>query len=132
MNERFRPGLDSFPGRAELLAVCEVADDPRELGAAVLTFKHDSAITTIRIEYTDDSLCITNMTTLPSSEQSKGYGKSSLGALLAWAKKQGFADVVATQVQYQSAGFWQACGFERVENSPTNDYRFVASGTAVE
>ncbi len=130
MTELFRPGFDSFPGKKALQAVCEVVDDLREQNASVFTFKYDIASTTIRIERAADSLVITNMTTLPSSEQAKGYGKASVQALLNWAAEHGFSEVTATQVQRESAGFWQNCGFVKIKNSPTNDYVFVPTGAA--
>jgi hypothetical protein len=85
-------------------------------------FKDGDAVTTIRIvlrdhNAPDSDLVITNMTTLPDVEKSKGYGSKAIAAILKWALDNNLRTVRATQINNpQSAKFWQKNGFVATDN----------------
>lgn len=90
-----------------------------------LSFNFGTATTTIKIniEENDTALVITNMTTLPDTEKSKGYGSQAVGTVIQWAKEQEFQKIVAAQVDNEdSERFWSNNGFKKVSNSKTGDF----------
>jgi predicted GNAT family N-acyltransferase len=114
---------------AALATVCDVSDDIMKVAnAKILTFLRGRARVTIRIAFEDEQsgadLVITNMTTLPDAERNLGNGSTCLSTLIHFAKRHGFENIQATQVQSQSEHFWQENGFVRLGN-PTNDYAYT-------
>jgi hypothetical protein len=103
-----------------------VADPMREQGAYVLKFPQEGAVSTIRIvlnDYSGADLVITNMTTLPHDQTSKGFGSDAVQKVLVWAETRGMKDIRAVQVQRQSEGFWERNGFSKMKDpNPTNDF----------
>lgn len=102
--------------------------DKHEREAYKLTFVCGSAITTIRVllqDYSGADLVITNMTTLPHSMKSRGFGTRALQTLLEWATEEGFTDIRAVQVQSLSETFWSKNGFTKCpEPNPCNDFKY--------
>ncbi len=79
-------------------------------GAGVTTLK-------INIEGKDnDEVVITNITTLPETEQGKGYAARAIATLVTWAEKNNFPKVIAAQVQDYTKDFWIKNGFSELPN----------------
>ena len=96
--------------------------------AYVLSFEFPGATTTIRIVLNDVSgaqLAITNMTTLPANQTSKGHGSNAITSLLAWAMQCDIDDIRAVQVQRSSERFWMRNSFVPMHNR-TNDFRHAS------
>ena len=112
-----------------LAEMCNVSYDMKsQANAKILTFLQGKARVTIRIVFEDEQsgadLLITNMTTLPDSQRNLGNGSICLSRLIHCAKRHGFEDIQATQVQNEAEGFWYNNGFEKVRCVP-NDFKYV-------
>lgn len=112
-----------------LAALCELKPD-REVKAHILTFRSGETTTTIRVVFDDRQsgaqMVITNMTTLPYSEQRKGFGSKALRALLECVHRFDIFHIQAVQVQRDSELFWVKNGFVKIGNI-TNDFRYSPS-----
>ncbi len=73
---------------------------------------------------TTSDVVITQMTTLPEAERSKGFGGRALAQVVAWATRNKLNEVRATQVGKGGAErFWRRNGFaECPEPNPTRDF----------
>ena len=98
-------------------------------------FRESNVVVSIFVTPFDDQsgadLAITNITTLPEEEKSKGHGTRALLKIIEWAKAQGYKSIKATQVQKtkEAGSFWMKNGFiyeDRPEND-TNDYIYKES-----
>lgn len=112
-----------------LAEMCDVSDDiMRQATARILTFTRGRARVTIRILFEDEQsgadILFTNMTTLPDEERNLGNGSICLSSVINCAKRFGFENIQATQVQAQSEEFWRASGFSKL-NNVTNDFRYT-------
>ena len=109
----------------ELSAHCVIKSDRLgSKGTYVLTFNFGRAVTTLRTQIAEtphSNLTITNMTTLPESERRHGHGTEALRILLYFARKGGYQDLYAVQVQKESESFWIKNGFVPCGNR-TNDF----------
>ncbi len=92
-------------------------------------FLHDlSAETHIRFRLmdwqTDSDVVITNIGTVPSSAQRKGFASQAVQEVIAWAKEKDLHEIRATQVSdpaYEK--FWEKNGFVRdAEPNDCGDY----------
>ena len=73
---------------------------------------------------------ITNMTTLPYEECSKGWGSKVVSYFLEWGRENGFKEIRATQVgNPRSEKFWEKNGFTVVpEPNDCGDWVYVFAG----
>ncbi len=126
--EAARPAIDALVAKLADYGLAVAPEDSREVGALpyIVEFREGDALTTIRIvlkdHNCDSDMVITNMTTLPHSEKSKGYGSKAIAAILEWATDNQLKTVRAIQVNNErSAHFWEKNGFIALENQ-TGDY----------
>ena len=121
---------DKAPTDIDMWSVegAEVAPGERNPNAHTLRFRSEESgtLTTIQVlqnDYSGSDLVITNMTTLPPTERSKGHGAQAVSNLLAFAKSNGMKEVRASQVQPQSEAFWMKRGFHKEPGeNPTNNF----------
>lgn len=118
----------------ELERICDVSGDVlRVANANIFSFIRGRARVTIRVLFDDEQsgadLVITNMTTLPDAEKNLGNGSAALQELLRLAQLSGFQNVIATQVQTPSEGFWEQNKFVKINNK-TNDFQFIPTHDA--
>lgn len=105
-------------------------EDSPEIGALpyIVEFSfEDDVVVTLFIMLmdwqTDSDVVITNMTTLPTDKQNKGFGKKAINCFLQWARNNHLRDVRATQVSKDNEGFWLKNGFLKCkEPNPCNDF----------
>jgi len=76
---------------------------------------------------TTSDVVITNITTVPVSERSKGSGSQAIARLIAWARHHRLNEIRAAQVNNPaSERFWVRNGFVRcAAPNPTSDFVLV-------
>lgn len=94
----------------------------------VAAFIFDVATTRILFKLMDyqtkSDVVITNMTTLPATACSRGFGTKAIQTLLGWARENNLHEIRATQVgDPDSQRFWEKNGFVLCpEPNPCGDY----------
>ena len=105
-----------------------VEPDRMNKDALVIKFPFENGVSTLRVLFKDVSgadMVITNITTLPDSSETKGYGSEALQKVLAWAKENNLLNIKAVQVQKESEGFWEKNGFTKDEGENVcNDFTY--------
>lgn len=120
-----------FPNSILALSkICGVERDRFGQEAYILRFSKEACSTTVRIALNDEQsgadLIIINMTTLPESEQHKGYGGTAVQSIVEWAIENSLKNIQAVQVQSDSEQFWISNGFESMHNE-TNDFKYKSA-----
>lgn len=114
-----------------LKTICDTSPDRFVANAYWLTFRFQTAVTTIRIIFEDEQtgadITISHMTTLPDSEKGNGHGSTALQKLISLALAHNLKRIHAVQVQDRNASFWKRNGFQKTGNS-THDYIYIPTG----
>lgn len=100
----------------------------------VIQFLFGGARVTVYLCFCDhqvlSDVVITNMTTLPYEECSKGWGSKVISYFLEWGRENGFKEIRATQVgNPRSEKFWEKNGFTLApEPNDCGDWVYVFAG----
>lgn len=115
------PTVDPFLIKLQGLASPETHITPHKnvRHAYIVQSRFGAGVTTLKINIEgkdNDEVVITNTTTLPETEQGKGYAARAITTLVTWAEKNNFPKVIAAQVQDHTKDFWIKNGFSELPN----------------
>jgi hypothetical protein len=113
--------VDPFLTKLKELETAYVSVTPYEkaIHAYLVRFMFGIGTTTVKINIegeNKENVVITNITTLPDTEKGKGYAPEAIKLIIDWAKKNGFENIIATQVQEHNENFWKKNGFQLAPN----------------